>query len=174
MDIDTRISIMIKIPLTQNQITIIDDCDADLAELKWCAKKCKTYQFTKFNAIRSIKNVNNRHTTMYLHRVILSRVLKRELKSDELVDHINGNPLDNRRCNLRLSTHSTNAMNRFKTIKNKSGYKGVVWSKKRHKWEASIRKDGKLNYLGGFDTPELAYEAYCKAAKELHGEYAHF
>lgn len=104
----------------------------------------------------------------YAHRVIwaLSYGAWPILK----IDHINGDRSDNRLSNLRLATDLENAHNSAKHLTNASGYKGV--SAKRGKWTARIRSDGKIFRLGVFDTPELAHEAYCKAAMKHHGEFA--
>ena len=88
------------------------------------------------------------------------------------VDHINGNKSDNRLVNLRLCNGSENCRNRPAPNRNKSGYKGVYWWKEKAAWRADIKVEGKHHYLGTFDTPELAHMAYCKAAAELHGEFA--
>lgn len=87
------------------------------------------------------------------------------------IDHINGNRADNRFENLRAATLSQNCMNRGKPVSNSSGYKGVRNS--RNRWRATIGSGGKRYYLGYFDTPEEAYEAYCEAAKKLHGDFFH-
>ena len=55
-----------------------------------------------------------------------------------------------------------------------TGYKGVTFHKRDKAWQAQIRVNGKCKYLGFFKTPELAYAAYCKAAKELYGDFARF
>jgi hypothetical protein len=88
------------------------------------------------------------------------------------VDHINGNPLDNRRENLRICTQQENSWNQRKRRTNTCGFKGVYWDKGAKKYQAQICKDGKRKYLGLFDCPEKAHEAYCKAAQELHGEFS--
>ena len=88
------------------------------------------------------------------------------------IDHINGIKNDNRFCNLRLATNSHNACNRGLSTRNTSGYKGVSYAKAKRKWRAGIRINGKEFQIGYFDTPELAHMAYCKAAAELHGEFA--
>ncbi len=87
------------------------------------------------------------------------------------VDHIDGDGLNNQRQNLRLCTRAQNLMNRGLNRANKSGYKGVIWCK--GKWMAYIVKDRKQVYLGRFTEKLQAYKVYCKAAKELHGEFAH-
>jgi len=85
-----------------------------------------------------------------------------------LVDHINGQTLDNRWCNLRLASPSENCRNRRKLV-GKVLPKGV--SRASTRFRANIRVAGKLRHLGYFDTEEEASEAYQAAARELHGEF---
>lgn len=86
------------------------------------------------------------------------------------IDHINGNRSDNRLCNLRAATHAQNSRNRKLNANSTTGLKGV--SRQGGKFQASIRHDGKIIYLGIFGTPEAAHRAYCAAAVEYHGEFA--
>lgn len=86
------------------------------------------------------------------------------------VDHINGNPSDNRILNLRIATPAQNRANAKLSRNNKIGLKGVSRSKK--KWIAMIYRDYKPIILGRFDTPQEAHRAYVAAAHELHGEFA--
>jgi len=102
-----------------------------------------------------------------LHRVILGLT-----PSDPAVDHIDGNPLNNRRSNLRLATVSQNNANCKKRRTNKSGYKGVSFSKERQKWAAYIKYENKTYGLGRFDNVEDAARAYDRAAKEKFKEFA--
>ncbi len=88
------------------------------------------------------------------------------------VDHIDGRKTDNRLQNLRMATASQNHQNCGVRKSNTSGFKGVSWGRDRSKWQAQIKLSGKGKHLGYFDTPELAYAAYCAAAAELHGEFA--
>ena len=88
------------------------------------------------------------------------------------IDHIDSNKLNNRFSNLRLATNSQNNCNRRASLKSKAGLKGVSYYARSKKWCASISIQGKQFYLGLFDSPELAHMAYCKAAAELHGEFA--
>lgn len=90
----------------------------------------------------------------------------------EQIDHINGDPADNRITNLREALGSQNQYNRGKTSKNTSGYKGVYLHKKTGKWLAQIGVAGRVKYLGYFETPLLAHAAYCEAASRLHGAFA--
>lgn len=91
-----------------------------------------------------------------------------------LIDHKNGIRDDNRICNLREATTSENGMNHGKQSSNTSGYKGVSWDKCNKKWVSRIKKEGKQKTLRYSSSKEAAYAAYCKAAKELHGEFANF
>lgn len=89
-------------------------------------------------------------------------------------DHINGNKLDNRRKNLRIVTRSQNMANLRPTRANKSGLKGASFHKETKKWVARIGWKGRTLYIGLYETPQEAHEAYCKKATELYGEYARF
>jgi hypothetical protein len=156
---------IIVIPLTQGQQTIIDAVDADLIELKWYAYQAHNGPYYAHTAQKGP-----------IHRIILARKLGRDLlpHPQEMADHIDGNSLNNRRCNLRLATHSQNMRNRKRPVNNTSGYKGVAYRKDVHKWIAYITVSKKLKHLGYFNTPEEAHEAYCEAAKEHYGEFARF
>lgn len=155
---------MITIPLSKQgknagkYEAIVDDCDADLAGFNW---HCVLQSHTLY--ARRTKNE-------YMHRVILARILDRPLDIKEQVDHVNGDGLNNFRSNLRLATHSQNNMNSKKRRNNKAGFKGIT--KDNGKYRAQIKRNRRLTYLGTFDTPEEAHEAYCEAAKEYFGEFA--
>jgi hypothetical protein len=90
---------------------------------------------------------------------------------DNLIDHINGDPLDNRICNLRLCDHSLNMANRGAPANNTSGVKGVVWDRSRGKWAARICVNYKTINLGRFDNIGAAASAYSKAASRYFGEF---
>ena len=88
-----------------------------------------------------------------------------------VVDHINGDPSDNRITNLRDIPQKLNMRNQNKRVDNTSGYKGVCFRKNVGKWDAQIVVDGKSKHLGRFLSAEEASEAYDLASKELHGDY---
>jgi len=90
------------------------------------------------------------------------------------IDHINHDTLNNQRENLRICTPSQNNMNKAKRKDNTSGYKGVCWQKEVKKWQAKIKVNQKQIYLGCYDNKELAYEAYIKACKKYHKEFANY
>ncbi len=89
------------------------------------------------------------------------------------IDHINGIRSDNRWSNLRPATPAQNIANRARLRTNRTGFKGVsVIKQSPNRWASSIRLNGVPHYLGIFKSPQLAHEAYMKAAREFYGEYA--
>lgn len=163
---------VIKIPLskkgkhTGKYETIIDDCDSDLAELSWFSEHPN-----KKRVNYAVRWDSNSRTRIRMHCVILERILGRELNPKETTDHIDGDGLNNQRSNLRLANHSQNMKNKKIPSHNTSGYKGASLNTARKKWIAQIIVNNKRIYLGSFDTALEAHLAYCKAAKELHGEF---
>jgi hypothetical protein len=88
------------------------------------------------------------------------------------VDHINGNPRDNRRCNLRVATPIQNIRNMRLPSHNSSGFKGVSYRKDRGKYRAYISLHDKTKHLGYYDTAEDAARAYDEAARFYFGNFA--
>ncbi len=91
---------------------------------------------------------------------------------EQQIDHRDLNRANNRWDNLRVATNSQNHANTRAQSNNRSGFKGVSWSKAANKWMAQIVRDRCHTYLGLFDTPEDAHAAYCVAAERLFGEFA--
>lgn len=111
----------------------------------------------------NIRDCNNKRTTLFMHKLIMPNDFM-------VIDHINRDPLDNRKSNLRICTQAQNTYNR----KGNGGiYKGVQKRKYDGKWIASIGYNGSHYYIGAFDTPELAALAYNEKAKEFFGEFAY-
>jgi len=104
-------------------------------------------------------------TNSYAHRIVLSRVLGRDLSHGEVCDHANGNRLDNRRENLRLATHAQNAQNvrAYGAI----GRRGVTFHRQTGKWQAGVNFSGKFYYCGLHDSPEMAESAAAAKRREL-------
>jgi hypothetical protein len=100
----------------------------------------------------------------YMHRIIVGA------KPGQFVDHINGNPLDNRRANLRICTQSQNHANR-KVALGRSRFKGV-WLK-RGLWIARVSLKKGPVCLGTYATEEDAARAYDNKLREIFGEFAH-
>jgi hypothetical protein len=107
-----------------------------------------------------------------LHRAIAEAVAGRSLTFVEKVDHVNGNKMDNRRCNLRVVTNRQNATNRVGVAGSSSQFKGVCYRARLDRWSAQITAHGLDYYLGCFKTEEEAAYVYDQFALELHGTYA--
>lgn len=124
--------------------------------------------FDKSNGYYNIKIFGKRYK---LHRIIF---LYHFGSFNGLIDHKDTNTGNNKIENLRLANESQNNYNSNKSKNNKSGFKGVSWQNSVKKWKVQIDANKKRFYLGLYSSPELAHEAYKKAALELHGEFARF
>lgn len=92
----------------------------------------------------------------------------------KVIDHINGNPSDNRICNLRIATFAENSFNAKLSSKNKTGLKGICWNKFAKKWMAYIRTNNENNHLGYFDDFFNACCAIFSERNKAHGDFAKF
>lgn len=88
------------------------------------------------------------------------------------IDHINGDPLDNRVANLRKASHAQNSMNVRPHRDSLSGLKGAYFDKADQKWYSCIRIGGQNKFLGYFATAEKAHGAYVAASREVHGQFS--
>lgn len=149
-----------EVELSSGLVARIDECDAEKVSLfSWFCSS--THCSRTFYARGRMQGV--RGAGWYMHRVILCFPVMS-------VDHINGNGLDNRRCNLRLATHAQNCRNlQGRNVKKTSQYKGVHAS--HGKWAAQIRYNRKLLNIGWFEDERIAAGAYDVASKRLHGEF---
>lgn len=102
---------------------------------------------------------------VYLHRIVAGA------GPGQIVDHINGNPLDCRRSNLRLCDRVGSNSNRGRRRDSNAPYKGITRTKSG-RWLAQIMCRKIYERIGLFDTPEAAAAAYDVRATQLHGEYA--
>ena len=103
------------------------------------------------------------------HRLAFLHVLGR--LPNKVVDHIDGDTLNNRWINLREASHSQNGGNTRLSRRNTSGFKGVSYHAGAGKWRATLGQGGRAIYLGLFDTPEAAHHAYIDAARDHFGEF---
>jgi hypothetical protein len=158
----------IEIPLSKGYIAVVDECDADLADLRWHAIVAPRSVYGS----RWLSGTRTNRQRESIHQVILSRILGRALASGELADHIDNNGLNNRRDNLRLATRTQNAGNSRTWVNNSSGYKGICFHKASGKYIARIKDGPKQRTIGYFATPEQAHTAYVEAAKLHFGEFA--
>lgn len=153
--------VMKQIPLTQGRVALVDDEDFErLNQFKWCAHKIG-------NSYYAARHLDRKHL-IGMHRQILN------VSIGLVVDHINGDGLDNRRKNLRLCTHAQNLWNtrkhRRKTTT--SRFIGVSWWTIGKIWRAVIWANGKQILIGSFHSEQDAAKAYDIKAKEIRGEFA--
>ena len=142
--------------------TLVDDSLFDeLSKYSWYAKYDPN--LNGYYAATSIKD----YRTLSMHRYILK--LKKGDKRKG--DHINGNTLDNRMCNLRITDSSGNNRNRKLQKNNTSGFIGVTKPISSSSWRAQIKFNGKMLHLGCFARKEDAALCYQEKAKELFGEF---
>jgi len=155
---------MTVITLTRGYVAKVDDCDADLADVKWSTLKTKKTAY----AVRCVGG-RKAKKTLLMHRIIAER-MGLDL-SDKVVDHMNGDGTDNRRCNLRTVTRLKNAHNLSGVRSNNtSGYMGVCYVPKyKKKWAASIYVNYVKTNIGRFDTAEEANEARLAVEAKLWG-----
>jgi hypothetical protein len=157
------------LPISKGEFTKVDD------ELYEFVSQWKWYLDSKGYAARGIyyytESGQQKHKVVRMHREVLAYVGL--LLSNQQVDHINHDKLDNRLFNLRVATAAQNTCNQGLKANNKSGYKGVWFNKTTGKWIAKIKVSGRTITLGRFLTGEDAACAYNKAALEYHGEYAY-
>lgn len=106
---------------------------------------------------------NKNYKTIYMHRLILEH--NNVDITDKEIDHINRNKLDNRKENLKTCSRYENSINRDIFKNNKSGYKGICWSKKYNKWRVYITVNKKQIHLGYFNDKEKAIN--CRRNAEI-------
>lgn len=151
-----------EIILTQGKVAIVDDEDYDyLNQFKWHASKLSG----KFYARRYIK-LSKPSIKILMHRDIMKP------EKVYVIDHIDGNTLNNQKNNLRICTHAQNMRNSKININNTSGFKGVYWNKQNAKWTALIRLNNKKIHIGYYIDIKDAAKAYNAAALKYHGEFA--
>jgi len=98
-------------------------------------------------------------------------ILELDVSDNRLVDHRDGNGLNNTRSNLRICDATRNAFNNKRQLP-PSGFRGVHFDRATGKWVAQIKIDGTKRHIGGFRTPEEAGRAYDAAVIAVAGEFA--
>lgn len=147
------------IPLTQGKVAIVDDdAPAWIFEVKWYARRDRHCWYAR----RNVPREGGGREQQYLHHVII------DARLGEVVDHVNGDGLDDRKQNLRITTHTDNIRgfsHPYST--NSSGFRGVSWDKRALKWKAYIRQDAQTITIGRYDILIDAVLDRDKKAREL-------
>jgi len=145
---------VVELKTTSGKIIFIDESDlATTLKYTWCVSK------TGY----AVANIN--HSVVKLHRYILSP------PDTQIIDHINGDKLDNRRCNLRYCDNASNTKNCKLQSNNKSGYPGVRITP-NNTYNVRITVNRKEIHVGNYKTLQSAIRARIKAEQKYYGEFA--
>jgi hypothetical protein len=149
---------MKEIKLSKGAIAIVDDEDYGvLSKHKWSLSENPSAHRVRKYAVRMSGG-----KFIKMHRLLMNP------PHGFVVDHINGNGLDNRRCNLRVCSQRENSSN--SENKRNGPYRGI--GRMRNSWQAFIGINYKKVHLGTFKTPEEAAMAYDKASRSRDGKFA--
>lgn len=149
------------INLIHGKSTMVDDEDYELLTTQRCKVILRSSITGTYHA--QFKGVR-------LHRYLMNLT-----KDDKcLVDHIDGNPLNNQKSNLRICNNSENSRNSKKAKNNTSGYKGVFFENdnKKKRYKVCISINNKRKHVGRYETANEAAIAYNDAAIKYYGEFA--
>lgn len=156
---------MRKIKLTKDQFAIVDDDDYEkLNKFKWYADVRPA--INNYYARRDIV-IDGKIKRYYMHRVIMN------CPDNMVIDHIDHNPLNNQKNNLRIVTQQQNTINKRIQSNNSSGYAGLSFRKDTKKWKTRITFNGKEIALGCFILKCQAVKARKEAEEKYFGEYAY-
>jgi len=151
------------LPLNKGLYALLDDDDFfRIRQRGWHA--VKKYQITY---VRRTVGKRGQQKCVYLHHEVLGVI------SGKHIDHINGDGLDNRKENLRITSPSHNQANRKNKNKNNtSGFRGVTFSKRDQIWIAQIMVNRRCLCVGRFDSAIEAAKARDAAALKIFGDCA--
>ncbi len=140
----------------QGKVALVDIEGYELVkDIKWFFDRGYAYHIF-WKAKKPVK--------VYMHRLVFP-------VGSGVVDHINGDGLDNRRVNLRQATRAQNVINTNK-ISAKSGYRGVYWHAGKSKWGVRIGYGGKELSFGYYSDKHVAANVRLLKERELYGDFA--
>lgn len=153
------------IKLTKNRFAVVDDADYDrVRKHVWYARKNQTGNWYAATTIR----INGKRKQIHMHKFLLN-IMGRY----PLVDHVDRDGLNNRRCNLRISTHQQNTRH---SVKRRGHYtsihKGVCWSSSDRRWLCQVGLGNRKMYRKMFKNEIDAAKEYNRIAREVFGSYA--
>lgn len=147
-----------------NTFALVDDEDYEyLNQWKWYAREHSNRLYVIRREKDSEINWKARH--LQLHRIIM------KAKNGQIVDHIDRNPLNNQKNNLRFCTFAQNLANKKVQVNNTSGYRGVSWNKKSKIWQARVGLNGKEKLI---KTSKCIKECVMAYDKFMVGKYKEF
>jgi hypothetical protein len=147
---------MKEIPLSKGRFTLVDDEDyPNLMSHRWYLERDGNHYYV----------IHRPQTNGKKHRVCIHNVILGEPPENHIVDHIDGNPLNNQKSNLRFVTRRQNSQNRHQ--KKTSIFPGVYWNKRSNRWHAKIVIDGVKHNIGYYRSEVEAFNGYCSKLKEI-------
>lgn len=155
--------------LTQAEVKKVFDYNPETGDFHWKVKPSKRFPA----GMKAGANVNGYIRIHYNGRMYAAHRLAwlyiHGTNPEHQIDHINGNPSDNRIENLRKATHAENAQNRRRPQKNNShGNLGITYDPLKQLWRARISINGKRQYIGKYKSQEAASQAYIEAKRLNH------
>ena len=154
---------MKQIPLTKGRFALVDNNSFNyISKFKWYFGPDG---YARRSQYIGLKNGNPIVKTIRMHHLIVKK------PDGFVIDHIDGDRLNNTRSNLRVATRSQNNMNRI-SLNGSSKYKGVTWNKKSKKWQAQIWMNNKCKVLGQFLNEKEAAKVYNQTAVKYQGKFA--
>ena len=164
---------MKRLPVGRGLFALVSTSDyPELSQYLWVLKRHTKHLSYAFRYERRKPKYPRRYRKIRLHNQIM------QPPSGFSVDHVSGDALDNRRCNLRLATQRQQAQNMRKHLRGASRFKGVTYCpftrhwKLRKPWRARIRVNGKLLQLGCYALEKDAARAYNIGARKYFGVFA--
>lgn len=154
------------IPLTRGKWAIVDAEDYERLS-RWNWHLSGSIARNNFYAARGTR-VGGKHRLIRLHHAVLG------LDGGIMVDHVDGDPLNCRKSNLRICNAAGNSQNHKRTSRNKSGHTGINWHPTNKQWIVRVGSGRARKYIGGFKTLEAAVVARNAAFAEHYGEFARF
>lgn len=160
----TALSTVAFVPLSRGIIALADANDLPaLSQFRWhAAKGTNSIYAGACGGHRSKAAIGRRHFKM--HALLLD--------FPQIVDHVSGFTLDNRRANIRACTSQQNACNARKSIGKTSRYKGVSWHRRSQRWQVYVSRHHRPVYVTSSKCETAAARAYDAAARDLYGPYA--
>ncbi len=159
-----------EIPLVNGGVALVDDADFDqLSQFRWRAVRSKRmFGPDRFYAARTeerprVDGVRKR-VQVFMHKMIIPE--------HKIIDHRDGNGLNNQCENLRPATPSLNQANQASVKPHSSRYRGVRWHSRAKRWYAEVKANQRCVYLGSFTNEVDAAIAYDEAAIRFFGEFA--
>lgn len=156
----------VEILLSRGMVALVDPADAGLVLARNWYATAGGRTFYAVSAV-SYRRGGVRRSPIAMHRLIVGA------SEGEVVDHIDGNGLNNKRANLRICCHAENIQNSgLRAVEKTSRFKGVSHDAACGRWRVEVERNGRRFYVGSFKDEEVAARRYDAAARLIFGSFA--